>query len=76
MEKKLIFFPYDIDSKDVIPNYIEFKGWDKDITNIKNEDDLPRELIEYIDYIESFVQVPIKLISVGPDRKQTIYRNK
>ena len=74
--EEINFFPYDIDSKDVIPNYIEFKGWDKDITNIKNEDDLPRELIEYIDYIESFVQVPIKLISVGPDRKQTIYRNK
>ncbi|MDB2366258.1 adenylosuccinate synthase [Flavobacteriaceae bacterium] len=74
--KEINFFPYDIDSKDVIPNYIEFKGWDKDITNIKNENDLPLELIEYIDYIESFVQVPIKLISVGPDRKQTIYRNK
>ena len=74
--EEINFFPYDIDSKDVIPNYIEFKGWDKDITNIKNEDDLPRELIEYIDYIESFVQVPIKLISVGPDRKQTIYRKK
>ena len=72
--EEINFFPYDIDSKDVIPNYIEFKGWDKDITNIKNEDDLPRELIEYIDYIESFVQVPIKLISVGPDRKQTIFR--
>ena len=74
--EEINFFPYDIDSKDVIPNYIEFKGWDKDITNIKNENDLPLELIEYIDYIESFVQVPIKLISVGPDRKQTIYRNK
>ena len=74
--EEINFFPYDIDSKDVIPNYIEFKGWDEDITNIKNEDDLPRELIEYIDYIESFVQVPIKLVSVGPDRKQTIYRNK
>jgi adenylosuccinate synthase len=73
--EEINFFPYDIDSKDVIPNYIEFKGWDEDITNIKNEDDLPRELIEYIDYIESFVQVPIKLVSVGPDRKQTIYRN-
>ncbi len=74
--EEINFFPYDIDSKDVIPNYIEFRGWDKDITNIKNENDLPLELIEYIDYIESFVQVPIKLISVGPDRKQTIYRNK
>ena len=47
-----------------------------DITNVKNENDLPIELIEYINYIESFVDVPIKLISVGPDRTQTIYRNK
>ncbi|MBT4834608.1 MAG: adenylosuccinate synthase, partial [Cryomorphaceae bacterium] len=62
------FFPYDITSKDITPNYIEFKGWDMDITEVKNEDELPDELIDYIDYIESFVDVPIKLISVGPDR--------
>ena len=70
------FFPYDIKSKDITPNYVEFKGWDMDITEIKNEKDLPDELIDYIDYIELFVGVPIKLISVGPDRTQTIYRNK
>ena len=70
------FFPYDIKSKDITPNYVEFKGWDMDITKIKNEEDLPDELIDYIDYIELFVGVPIKLISVGPDRTQTIYRNK
>ena len=70
------FFPYDIKSKDITPNYVEFKGWDLDITEIKNEKDLPDELIDYIDYIELFVGVPIKLISVGPDRTQTIYRNK
>ena len=70
------FFPYDIKSKDITPNYVEFKGWDMDITDIKNEDDLPDELIDYIDYIELFVDVPIKLISVGPDRTQTIYRKK
>ena len=72
--KEINFFPYDIKSKEIIPNYIEFKGWDMDITNVKNENDLPIELIEYINYIESFVDVPIKLISVGPDRTQTIYR--
>jgi adenylosuccinate synthase len=72
--KETSFFPYDINSKEIIPNYIEFKGWDMDITNVKNENDLPVELIEYINYIESFVDVPIKLISVGPDRTQTIYR--
>src|SRR6056300_245112 len=70
------FFPYDINSKDITPNYVEFKGWDMDITKTKNEEDLPDELIDYIDYIELFVGVPIKLISVGPDRTQTIYRNK
>ena len=74
--KVVDFFPYDIKSKDITPNYIEFKGWDKDITDVKNEDDLPDELIDYIDYIELFVDVPIKLISVGPDRTQTIYRKK
>jgi adenylosuccinate synthase len=74
--KVVDFFPYDIKSKDITPNYIEFKGWDKDITDVKNEDDLPDELIDYIDYIELFVNVPIKLISVGPDRTQTIYRKK
>jgi adenylosuccinate synthase len=74
--KVVDFFPYDIKSKDITPNYIEFKGWDMDITDVKNEDDLPDELIDYIDYIELFVDVPIKLISVGPDRTQTIYRKK
>ena len=74
--KVVDFFPYDIKSKDITPNYVEFKGWDMDITDIKNEDDLPDELIDYIDYIELFVNVPIKLISVGPDRTQTIYRKK
>ena len=74
--KVVDFFPYDIKSKDITPNYVEFKGWDTDITDIKNEDDLPDELIDYIDYIELFVDVPIKLISVGPDRTQTIYRKK
>ena len=74
--KEIDFFPYDIKSKDITPNYIEFKGWEMDITDVKNEDDLPDELIDYIDYIELFVDVPIKLISVGPDRTQTIYRKK
>ena len=74
--EEIDFFPYDINSKNITPNYVEFKGWDSDITLVKNEEELPVELIDYIDYIESFVDVPIKLISVGPDRTQTIFRNK
>ena len=75
-DEKIDYFPYDIKSKEVIPEYIEFDGWDQDITQIKNESALPKELKDYISFIESFVKVPIKLISVGPDRIQTIYRDR
>ena len=74
--QEIKYFPYDIKSKEVIPQYIEFDGWDQDITQVKSEHDLPKELKDYIAFIESFVKVPIKLISVGPDRIQTIYRDK
>ena len=72
--EEINFFPYDINSKEITPIYQEFRGWNTDITEIKNEDSLPNELIDYINFIESFVNVPIKLISVGPDRTQTIIR--
>ncbi len=72
--EEINFFPYDINSKEITPKYQEFRGWNTDITEIKNEDSLPNELIDYINFIESFVNVPIKLISVGPDRTQTIIR--
>ena len=73
---EISYLPYDIKSKEVIPQYIEFDGWDQNITQVKSEFDLPKELKDYISFIESFVKVPIKLISVGPDRIQTIYRDK
>ena len=72
----IYFFPYDITSNKITPNYKEFSGWGVDITQVKIEDELPNELITYINFIENFVNVPIKLISVGPDRNQTIIRNK
>ena len=74
--EEIDYFPYNINSEIITPNYIEFNGWNDDITQIKNESDLPIELLNYIDFIEKFVSVPIKLISVGPDRNQTIIRNK
>ena len=72
--EEINFFPYDINSVEITPIYQEFRGWNTDITEIKNEDSLPNELIDYINFIESFVNVPVKLISVGPDRTQTIIR--
>ena len=73
--KQVNNFPFDIKSKKIVPQYLELEGWHEDITQVNCEDDLPKELINYINFIESFVDVPIKLISVGPDRIQTIYRN-
>lgn len=73
-DKEIDYFPFDIQSKDIIPKYIEFKGWDKDITDLKKESELPKELFEYINFIESYIKVPIKVISLGPNRNQTIFR--
>ena len=66
-------FPYSIDDNTVIePIYKEFKGWEKDLTNVKSIDDLPIELMEYIKFIEKETGIPIKIVSVGPDRTQTL----
>ncbi len=65
--------PYDVYAE-VTPVYTEFKGWKKDLTAVKSEDALPAEFKEYIKYIENTLQVPIKIISLGPDRDQTIVR--
>lgn len=65
--------PYDVNIP-IEPVYKEFKGWKKDITSATTMADLPTELIEYIKFIESEVKVPFSIISVGPDRKQTIMK--
>ncbi|MBQ7998509.1 MAG: adenylosuccinate synthase [Bacteroidales bacterium] len=65
--------PYDVYAE-VTPVYTEFKGWKKDLTKVKSEDELPVEFKEYIKFIEDTLQVPIKIISLGPDREQTIVR--
>jgi adenylosuccinate synthase len=64
--------PYNIEPENVEPVYTEFKGWQADLTGMSSYDQLPKELKEYIDFIEKEVEVPITIVSVGPDRKQTI----
>ena len=66
--------PYNIEEENVTPIYTEFKGWKQDLTGLTTFDSLPKELKEYIEFIEREVEVPIKIVSVGPDRKQTIRR--
>ena len=66
--------PYNIEEENVRPFYTEFKGWKQDLTGLTTFESLPKELKDYIKFIEKEVEVPIKIVSVGPDRKQTITR--
>ncbi|WP_136666881.1 adenylosuccinate synthase [Flavobacterium sp. H122] len=66
--------PFSIEEENVTPVYTEFKGWKADLTGMGSYDELPTELKEYISFIEKEVEVPITIVSVGPDRKQTIMK--
>jgi len=66
--------PFDLNLENIKPIYKSFKGWSEDISEINKEENLPIELHNYVSFIEKYVEVPIKLISVGPDRSETIYR--
>jgi len=65
--------PFDVNIP-IEPILKEIKGWKKDITGATKMEELPKELIDYIRFIEDEVKVPFTIISVGPDRKQTIYK--
>ncbi len=66
-------FPFETD-QEIEPVYKTFKGWNTDISQLKQYDDVPENLKEYIRFIEAEVGVPISIVSVGPDREQTILR--
>ncbi|WP_417444274.1 adenylosuccinate synthase [Joostella sp.] len=66
--------PYNIEAENVTPIYTEIDGWDKDLTKISSKDDFPAALNGYIDFLEKELNVPITVVSVGPDRTQTINR--
>ncbi len=70
--KTIDYLPYSIEKENVSVNYIEIKGWHEDITGMSKADELPQTLKDYITFIEDFVGVPVKIVSVGPDRSQTI----
>ena len=56
--------------------YIELPGWKEDITGIRNFDELPDNAKAYVAKIEELTGVPVGIISVGPDREQTIIRSE
>jgi adenylosuccinate synthase len=71
--KTLNELPYELTS-DIEPVYTELPGWKTDLTKITKEDQFPKELNDYIDFIEKQTGVPIRIVSVGPNRQQTIIR--
>jgi len=72
--KKWDYLPYDIDAVVIKPIYKEMKGWKADLTQITDLKQAPKEFLDYIIYLESELNVPISIVSVGPDREQTIIR--
>ena len=66
--------PYNIEEKNVSPVYTELKGWSADLTGMTEASQLPKEFNDYVDFLEKELNVPISVVSVGPDRTQTITR--
>jgi len=71
--KECIEIPFNTDSV-IEPVYKDLTGWDEDITGIREFDKLPDNLKSYIEFIEQQTGVPVTMVSVGPDREETIFR--
>lgn len=69
--KEVTEFPYSIEGN-IEPVYVELPGWKSDMTKIHSEAEFPQRFKEYIAFLEKELQVPIYIVSVGPDREQTI----
>lgn len=66
------YFPYDVTDVDVEPVYETIKGWNCDLTELSSYEESPKELKDYVEYLEQNLEVPITVVSVGPDRTQTL----
>ena len=71
--EEIDYFPFDI-NEGIEPVYVELPGWNADLTKMKSEDEFPEEFNAYLTFLENELEVPIKIVSVGPDREQTIVR--
>ena len=71
--KEINYFPYDI-NEGIEPVYTELPGWKTDMTKFTSEEQFPQQFNDYIKFLEAELETPIKIISIGPDRDQTIVR--
>ena len=68
-------FPFSIE-EGIEPIYVTMPGWKTDMTQFKSESQFPKEFADYIKFLEAELETPITIVSIGPDREQTIERNK
>ena len=71
--KEVEDFPFEINDN-IKPVYVELPGWKTDMTQVSSEDEFPEEFNNYLTFLEEETGVPVKIVSVGPDREQTIIR--
>lgn len=67
--------PYNLEEK-ITPVFKEYKGWQQNVTKVKRFEDLPQQMQDYISSIEEMTGLPVTMVSVSPDREDTIVRNK
>ncbi|MEY3048936.1 MAG: hypothetical protein RL365_974 [Bacteroidota bacterium] len=67
-------FPYDVRDLEINPILTQMEGWKTDLTQLTSYDDAPEALKTYVNYLEKQLEVPIRMVSVGPDRAQTLLK--
>jgi adenylosuccinate synthase len=67
------YFPYEADDA-IVPVYAELSGWQCSMADMKHEDEFPEEFNAYISFLENELKTPITIVSLGPDREQTVFR--
>ncbi len=67
-------FPFSIEEDEIKPIYVTLPGWKTDMTSMRSEDEFPVEFRNYIAFLEKELDTPIAIVSIGPDREQTIER--
>ena len=74
MGQEITHLPYDLNQSLLNPVYVTLEGWEEDISSINSKDEIPSQFNKFISFLENELQIPISIISIGPDRSQTIFR--
>ncbi len=72
--ERVVDFPFSIEEDEIKPVYVTLPGWKTDMTGMKSEDEFPQQFKDYIAFLEKELKTPITIVSIGPDREQTIIR--